>query len=70
MLWGRRRVGKTELLQQLCRGRRAAYFLAAQVRDKDNLRAFKKVLEEGLGPDRARAALDGWMRAVLTEATR
>ena len=49
VLYGRRRVGKTELLQQLCRGRRAAYFLAAQVRDKDNLRAFKKVLEEALG---------------------
>ncbi|HEX6885921.1 MAG TPA: ATP-binding protein [Planctomycetota bacterium] len=49
VLYGRRRVGKTELLQQLCEGRRAAYFLAAQVRDKDNLRAFKKVLEEALG---------------------
>ena len=49
VLYGRRRVGKTELLQQLCQGRRAAYFLAAQVRDKDNLRAFKKVLEEALG---------------------
>lgn len=49
VLYGRRRVGKTELLQQLCQGRRAAYFLAAQVRDKDNLRAFKAVLEEALG---------------------
>jgi AAA+ ATPase superfamily predicted ATPase len=49
VLYGRRRVGKTELLQQLCQGRRAAYFLAAQVRDKDNLRAFRKVLEEALG---------------------
>jgi AAA+ ATPase superfamily predicted ATPase len=49
VLYGRRRVGKTELLQQLCRERRAAYFLAAQVRDKDNLRAFRGVLEEALG---------------------
>lgn len=49
VLYGRRRVGKTELLQQLCQGRRAAYFLAAQVRDKDNLRAFRRVLEEALG---------------------
>lgn len=48
VLYGRRRVGKTELLQQLCQGQRAAYFLAAQVRDKDNLRAFKKVLEDAL----------------------
>lgn len=48
VLYGRRRVGKTELLQQLCSTQRAAYFLAAQVRDKDNLRAFKKVLEDAL----------------------
>ena len=49
VLYGRRRVGKTELLQQLCRRRRAVYFLAAQVRDKDNLRAFRSALQEGLG---------------------
>ena len=48
MLYGRRRVGKTELLQQFCRGRRAVYFLAAQVREKDNLRAFRDALAECL----------------------
>ncbi len=48
VLYGRRRVGKTELLQRLCHGRRAVYFLAAQVRDKDNLRAFRAALAEGL----------------------
>ena len=49
VLYGRRRVGKTELLQQFCQGQRAVYFLAAQVRDKDNLRAFRDALAEGLG---------------------
>jgi AAA+ ATPase superfamily predicted ATPase len=49
VLWGRRRVGKTELLQRFCRGRRAVYFLAAQVRDKDNLRGFRDALRDGLG---------------------
>ncbi len=48
VLYGRRRVGKTELLQNLCRQRRAVYFLAAQVRDKDNLSAFRQALGEGL----------------------
>ena len=33
VLYGRRRVGKTELLQQFCQGHRSVYFLAAQVRD-------------------------------------
>ncbi len=49
VLYGRRRVGKTELLQQFCQGRRAVYFMAAQVRDRDNLRAFRGALAEGLG---------------------
>ncbi len=51
VLYGRRRVGKTELLQRLCEGRRAVYFLAAQVREKDNLRGFREALKEGLGGD-------------------
>ncbi len=49
VLYGRRRVGKTELLQRFCTGRRAVYFLAAQVRDKDNLAAFQRALKEGTG---------------------
>jgi len=48
VLYGRRRVGKTELLQRFCQGRRAVYFLAAQVRSKDNLRAFAGAVVEGL----------------------
>jgi AAA+ ATPase superfamily predicted ATPase len=48
VLYGRRRVGKTELLQRFCNRRRAVYFLAAQVRDKDNLAAFRDCLREGL----------------------
>lgn len=51
VLYGRRRVGKTELLQKLCTERRAVYFLAAQVRERDNLRAFRDALKEGLGGD-------------------
>ena len=48
VLYGRRRVGKTELLQQFCAKRRAVYFLAAQVREKDNLRAFRDALASAL----------------------
>ena len=51
VLYGRRRVGKTELLQRLCESQRAVYFLAAQVREKDNLRAFRDALKDGLGGD-------------------
>jgi hypothetical protein len=48
VLYGRRRVGKTELLQRFCAGRRAVYFLAAQVRDRDNLRAFRGAVADAL----------------------
>ena len=49
VLHGRRRVGKTELLQQFCQSRRAVYFLAAQVREKDNLRALRDALAAKAG---------------------
>jgi len=49
VLYGRRRVGKTELLQRFCQGRKSVYFLAAQVRPKDNLRAFRDAVRDGLG---------------------
>ncbi|MCC7012389.1 MAG: ATP-binding protein [Planctomycetes bacterium] len=49
VLYGRRRVGKTELLQQFCSGRKAVYFLAAQVRDRDNLKSFRHSIAEELG---------------------
>jgi AAA+ ATPase superfamily predicted ATPase len=71
VLYGRRRVGKTELLQQFCRERRAVYFLAAQVREKDNLRAFRDALAESL--DDALAAsveLPDWTAALNFVAER
>jgi hypothetical protein len=71
VLYGRRRVGKTELLQQLCRGRRAVYFLAAEVRDKDNLRAFQIALREGLGDALlATVELPDWSAALGFAAER
>lgn len=61
ILYGRRRVGKTELLQQFCRDKRSAYFIAAQVREADHLRSFTDVLRE-TNPDPLLDALEfnGW----------
>ena len=71
VLWGRRRVGKTELLQRLCHGRRAVYFLAAQVRDKDNLRAFRDALAENLDdPLAASVEFPDWTAALQFTAER
>jgi hypothetical protein len=71
VLYGRRRVGKTELLQQLCRTRRSVYFVAAQVRDKDNLLAFRNALQEGLGdPLVAHVEFSDWAAALGYAAER
>jgi AAA+ ATPase superfamily predicted ATPase len=65
VLFGRRRVGKTELLQQFCRRRRAVYFLGAEVREKDNLRAFRDALAEGLDdPLVANVEFKDWTAAL------
>lgn len=64
VLYGRRRVGKTELLQQFCEGRRAVYFQAAQVREKDNLRAYRDALADGLGEGFAPVDLPDWEAAL------
>ena len=69
VLYGRRRVGKTELLQQFCRSRRAVYFLAAQVREKDNLRAFRDSLIDGIDdPLAANIEFPDWGAALTFAA--
>jgi AAA+ ATPase superfamily predicted ATPase len=71
VLYGRRRVGKTELLQQFCRTRRAVYFLAAQVREKDNLRAFREALTDGIDdPLAANIEFPDWGAALNFAAER
>ena len=65
VLYGRRRVGKTELLQRFCQERRAVYFLAAQVRPKDNLRAFRQIVAEALDdPLAASVEFPDWSAAL------
>jgi uncharacterized protein len=64
VLYGRRRVGKTELLQQFCEGRTAVYFQAAQLREKDNLRAFREALADGLGESIAAVNFPDWETAL------
>jgi uncharacterized protein len=48
VLYGRRRVGKTELLTRFCQGKPAVFFLAAQVKEVDNLDRFLAAIGEGL----------------------
>jgi AAA+ ATPase superfamily predicted ATPase len=70
VLYGRRRVGKTELLQRFCEGRRAVYFQAAQVREKDNLRAFRDALADVLGDAVGAVTFEDWNAALRFTADR
>jgi len=44
VLYGRRRVGKSALVQEFCRGKPHVYFLASQVRELDNLDQFREAV--------------------------
>jgi hypothetical protein len=48
VLYGRRRVGKTELLRHFCHGKPAVFFLAAQIKEIDNLDRFQAAVREAL----------------------
>ncbi len=69
VLYGRRRVGKTELVRQFCRGKRHVYFQAAQESDRDNRRHFVEEAAQSTGdPVLRRARFDDW-EAVLEHLT-
>ena len=70
ILYGRRRVGKTELLREFCRDKRHVYFQAAEVAEADNRRQLVSAMAEGLGePVLATARFDDW-EAPLQELAR
>lgn len=65
VLYGRRRVGKTELIRQFCRSRQAIYFQAAQESDADNLRHFTRAVAKATSaPLFDRARFDRWEDAL------
>ncbi|MEI7834213.1 MAG: ATP-binding protein [bacterium] len=61
VLYGRRRTGKTALLREFCRGKAHVYFLAAQLREPDNLRQLKEdILTARPDPLLAAMSFTGW----------
>ena len=45
VLYGRRRIGKTELLLQFCKNKHSIYFLASQQKEHDHLQQLKQVAQ-------------------------
>src|SRR5213082_2260416 len=60
VMYGRRRVGKSTLLQRAMEGRRHVYYQATRVTDADSQALFKTAVARALGPDPLLEAVSGW----------
>ena len=66
VLYGRRRVGKTELLTQFCKGKRSIYFLASQLKERDHLQQLTETARHLLDdPLLQNLVFDDWETALV-----
>lgn len=70
VVYGRRRVGKTALLEQFAQGKRALVFTAQQQGAGDNLRDFSRLLYEFFGLPETLPAFATWSDALAYLAER
>ena len=66
VLYGRRRVGKTELLLQFCKDKRSVYFLASQLKEQDHLRQLTEIARHAINdPLLQSLVFDDWESAFI-----
>ena len=66
VLYGRRRVGKTEMLTQFCKGKRSIYFLASQLKERDHLRQLTAIARHLFDdPLLQNLVFDDWEAALI-----
>lgn len=66
VLYGRRRVGKTELLTQFCKRKRSIYFLASQLKTQDQLRQLTETARHTINdPLLQSLVFDDWESAFI-----
>ena len=66
VLYGRRRVGKTELLLQFCKNKRSIYFLASQLKEHDHLRQLTEIARHVINePLLQNLVFDDWEAALI-----
>lgn len=53
VIYGRRRVGKTALINEFCKGKPTVYFSALSASSQENLEALSKAIYTGKNPDNA-----------------
>lgn len=66
IIYGRRRVGKTELISKFT-GNRGVYFLATTEGDRENINIFKAIISKFLGDySILRASFDDWLWLLVS----
>lgn len=61
VLYGRRRIGKTRLIEEFIKNKEAMYYLAAQETDKQQLEEFKNIIGQKLNDQFLQnTAFEGW----------
>lgn len=66
VLYGRRRVGKTELLLQFCKNKRSIYFLASQLKERDHLQQLVEIARHVINdPLLQSLAFNDWESALI-----
>lgn len=70
IVYGRRRVGKTELLRKFADGKRQIFYVATQSSLEGQLRTFSAALQQGLGPECQGVGFSSWADALTFLAGR
>lgn len=60
VIYGRRRVGKTELLRRFCRGKETAFFIGYSASGSEHIKKFQEVAAEELGDPEIAALKPDW----------
>ncbi len=72
VVYGRRRVGKTSLINEFCKDKKSLYFLATEEGDRQNLLSFQAMVADFTGSELLQqATFDNWnaVFSVLSEYT-
>lgn len=66
VLYGRRRVGKTETIRKFCEGKKTIFYTCIECPDEQQLQAFsKRVLQTGIPASRYLQSFSDWEQAFL-----